>query len=179
MGTPVMGNLVVRADGFAAIWHRGQTRKYTGEPYINHTRAVMKIVTDAGGSDVMAAAALLHDTIEDCGVSHEQLVGLFGYEVADLVLELTDHFTAPEHGNRATRKAMECARLAQVSGEAQTIKLADLIDNSSTIAKHDAAFAKIYMAEKQALLTVLTKGNQSLRNQAKAIVSAFMQRQGS
>ncbi|HET8688145.1 MAG TPA: hypothetical protein VFM18_16035, partial [Methanosarcina sp.] len=48
------------------------------------------------------------------------------------------------------------------SPQAKTIKLADLIDNTSSIVEHDKDFAKIYLAEKKLLLEVLHDGDMKL-----------------
>ena len=85
-----------------------------------------------------------------------QLPEEFGWKIFKLVVELTD-VTKPEDGNRATRKAIEAKRLGMASKEAQTIKLADLIDNTKTIFKHDPKFAKVYKQEKIALLEAMDK----------------------
>ena len=128
----------------AAVNHK---RKYTGEDYIVHPIAVSNLVKENGGTDEMIAAALLHDTVEDTNVTREQIAEEFGWKIFKLVVELTD-VTKPEDGNRATRKAIEAKRLGMASKEAQTIKLADLIDNTKTIFKHDPKFAKVYKQEK-------------------------------
>ena len=106
-----------------------------------------------GGTDEMTLA-LLHDT--DTNVTKEQIAEEFGWKIFKLVVELTD-VTKPEDGNRATRKAIEAKRLGMASKEAQTIKLADLIDNTKTIFKHDPKFAKVYKQEKIALLEAMDK----------------------
>jgi hypothetical protein len=49
------------------------------------------------------------------------------------------------------------------------VKLADLISNTSSIARHDPAFARVYLAEKRELLTVLTRGNATLHAVATAL----------
>jgi len=122
---------------------------------------VAQTVAQYGGSDAMIAAAYLHDTLEDTDTSYDRLAAMFGVEVADLVLAVTD-VSKPADGNRATRKALDCTHLATGSADAQTIKLADLIDNTSSIVEHDPDFAKIYLVEKAALLEVLTKGDRRL-----------------
>lgn len=86
-------NLVEMALAFATEAHGsiGQVRKYSGEPYINHPVEVMNIVrTVAHCTDVMLAAALLHDTIEDTPVTRGDVERAFGLEVAAMVMELTD-----------------------------------------------------------------------------------------
>ena len=57
--------LLARAFELAARLHAGQVRKGTDIPYISHLMAVSSMVTQYGGSDVQAAAGLLHDSIED------------------------------------------------------------------------------------------------------------------
>lgn len=160
--------LVDRALTFATAAHAavGQTRKYTGEPYVVHPIEVSSIVAEVGGTDVMLAAALLHDVLEDTNVTYELLAEQFGTEVAELVLWLTD-VSKPEDGNRSTRKALDRQHSAAAPAEAQTIKVADLISNTRSIVAHDPNFAKVYLEEKRMLLEVLTKADSTLLNQAK------------
>ncbi|MCG2841059.1 HD domain-containing protein [Sandaracinobacter sp. RS1-74] len=162
-------DIVPRAELFATQAHACQQRKYTGEPYIVHPIEVGRLVREAGGTDAMVAAALLHDVVEDCGVRLEELSELFGGEVAALVGWLTD-VSKPEDGNRAVRKAMDRAHIALAPADAQTVKLADLISNSSTIMEYGGGFARVYIREKALLLEVLTRGDRGLWQRAKAIV---------
>ncbi len=166
-------DVVERAQAFATRAHEGQQRKYTGEPYINHPLEVSSIVREAGGTPDMLAAALLHDVVEDCGVQPAEVRRLFGAQVAELVGWLTD-VSKPEDGNRAVRKALDRAHIAQAPAEAQTIKLADLISNSSSILERDPGFARIYIREKALLLEVLVRGDAGLRNRAQAIVDGAL-----
>ena len=163
--------MVERARVFATAAHAavGQVRKYTFEPYIVHPAEVAKIVRDAGGSEAMIAAAWLHDTVEDTGVTIETIRAEFGVEVAELVGWLTD-VSRPEHGNRAHRKALDRAHSAAAPAEAQTVKLADLIANTRSIMAHDAAFAKTYLEEKRLLLAVMTKGDARLMAEARKFI---------
>ena len=155
--------LVERARVFATAAHAavGQLRKYTFEPYIVHPREVAGIVESVGGTPEMIAAAWLHDTVEDTGVTIETIREEFGSEVSELVGWLTD-VSRPEQGNRAVRKAIDRAHTAAAPGAAQTIKLADLISNTRSITAHDPEFAKVYLAEKRALLEVMTKADTDL-----------------
>jgi guanosine-3',5'-bis(diphosphate) 3'-pyrophosphohydrolase len=163
--------MVERARVFATAAHAavGQVRKYTFEPYIVHPAEVAKIVRDAGGSEAMVAAAWLHDTVEDTGVTIETIRAEFGVEVAELVGWLTD-VSRPEHGNRAHRKALDRAHSAAAPAEAQTVKLADLIANTRSIMAHDKAFAKTYLEEKRLLLAVMTKGDATLMAEARKFI---------
>ena len=73
-----------RVFEYALRYHQGQCRR-SGEPYILHPLAVAKILTEFQMGDEVLAAALLHDVVEDCGVSKEQIAGEFGAEIAQLV----------------------------------------------------------------------------------------------
>ncbi|SOC26607.1 guanosine-3',5'-bis(diphosphate) 3'-pyrophosphohydrolase [Alloalcanivorax xenomutans] len=75
---------VVRAYYFAETAHEGQYRR-TGDPYITHPLAVANILTDMHMDHASLMAAMLHDVIEDTGVSKEQLATEFSEEVAELV----------------------------------------------------------------------------------------------
>ena len=165
--------MVERARVFATAAHAAvkQVRKYTFEPYIVHPAEVAGIVATVPHTDVMLAAAWLHDTVEDTGVSIVDIQKEFGHEVASLVGWLTD-VSKPEQGNRAVRKAIDRDHTACAPAEAQTVKLADLIANSRSILAHDPAFAKVYLEEKRMLLEVLTRGDATLMDQARRIVGA-------
>ena len=169
--------LVDRARAFAHRAHNAieHTRKYTGEPYTTHLAAVAALVESAGGTAEMVAAAWLHDVVEDTPTTLQTVTAEFGSTVGALVEQLTD-VSQPEDGNRAARKALDRAHLAAASPEAQTVKLADLIDNSHSITEHDPGFARVYMQEKRALLEVLTAGDTTLRARASAIVERYFAR---
>ena len=162
--------LIERAKAFAERKHAGQERKYTGEPYVTHVLAVAELVRSIGAREAMVAAAILHDTLEDTATTVAELEQEFGSEVAALVVELTDVFVPGNGGNRAERKAKEAARLATVSPDAQTIKIADMIDNTHSIVERDPGFAKVYLKEKAAVLAALTKANPAMLAKAKEIV---------
>ena len=165
--------MVERARVFATAAHAavGQTRKYTFEPYIVHPAEVASIVATVPHTEAMIAAAWLHDTVEDTGVTIEVIRAEFGAEVAELVGWLTD-VSRPEHGNRAHRKALDRAHSAMAPAEAQTVKLADLIANTRSIVAHDKAFAKTYLEEKRLLLAVMTKGDPSLMMEARHFIES-------
>ena len=95
------------AFAFAKAAHRGQRRKYTGEPYITHPLTVAQLTYGAlkGHESVIQAvkAALLHDVVEDCGVSPRIILKEFGPQVSAIVETLTHEEVK---GNRAFRMAM-------------------------------------------------------------------------
>ena len=57
---------------------------------------------------------------------------------------------------------MEAMRMGKISPKAQTIKYADLLDNSKDILKNDPKFAKVYIGEKEQILKYMNRGNQEL-----------------
>ena len=163
-----VNDLEARALAFAKAAHEsvGQRRKYTGEPYIVHPMAVAELVRSVPHTPQMVAAAYLHDVVEDTPVTIEEVRVEFGPEVGELVDWLTD-VSRPEDGNRRVRKELDRQHLAKAPPAAQTIKLADLIDNTLTIREHDPSFWRVYRREKQALLEVLTAGDQTLWKRAR------------
>ena len=150
-----------KAKLFATAAHAGQMRKYTGDPYITHAAAVVAIVRTVPHTDAMLAAAWLHDVVEDTPVTLDAIRREFGDHVAELVDWLTS-VSCSDDGNRAARKAIDRAKLAKAPPQAQTLKLADIIDNTTTIAARDPDFAPMYLAEKALLLDVLTRGDPAL-----------------
>lgn len=169
-----MKDIIIKANKFATERHKSvnHVRKYTGEDYIVHPVAVAKKVQMIGGSDEMICAALLHDTVEDTNTLLGEIEVEFGNVVAELVEMLTDVATM-EDGNRATRMQINLEHTAKGNADAHTIKLADLIDNSQSIIKHDRSFAKLYIKEKKALMAVLNDGNQELFKEATDIIEAW------
>ena len=157
---------------FAIKAHTGQIRKYSGKPYVTHPVAVSHIVCSITDDSDMIHAALLHDTVEDCDVTIEEIEVKFGKEVARIVDGLTD-VSKPDDGNRAFRKELDRNHLSKGCEKIQTIKLADVISNLSDIERFDSQFANIYFNEKKLLLNVLNKCNKTLYNRAKKFVDDY------
>jgi (p)ppGpp synthase/HD superfamily hydrolase len=171
-------NIVDKAYYFAMAAHAavGQKRNYTGDDYIVHPVEVCDILDKSTRLviDEMRAAALLHDVVEDTGVTIELIRKEFGKCVSALVDGLTD-VSKPEDGNRAVRKEIDRQHTAKQSPACKTIKLADLISNSRSILQHDKEFAKVYLKEKQLLLEVLKEGDRTLWQEANRIVEPGME----
>ena len=74
----------------ASIWHQHQFRKGSDIPYLSHLLAVSAAVMEDGGDEDETIAGLLHDSIEDTGVTVEVLVARYGHRVADIVAACTD-----------------------------------------------------------------------------------------
>lgn len=167
---PRSQKLIDAALEFATKAHEGQVRKYTGEPYINHPIEVAKIVASVTDDCECICAALLHDVIEDCGVTKKDLIDYgFGFTIAEMVCQLSD-VSKPEDGNRAERKRIDREHTATAWDKTKTVKLADLISNTGTICQHDEGFAQVYMREKELLLDVLVGGDERLMSQCREIL---------
>jgi hypothetical protein len=163
-----MTTLEEEAKKFATYHHGNisQVRKYTYEPYITHPEAVAEIVRSVPHTEAMLCAAWLHDTVEDTFATIEDIYFLFGVEVGNLVGGLTD-VSEIDDGNREVRKAKDLKHTAKLSAPGQTIKLADLIHNTSSIVQYDKTkFCEIYLKEKLLLLEVLKRGDVSLWKRA-------------
>ena len=163
---------IQQAAELASIWHAGQVRKYTNEPYITHLQEVAAIVRSVPYTEDMVCAAWLHDTLEDTSCPGWKIEEMFGPAVYHLVWLLSD-LTPHSAGNRAYRKGLYRQKLALFVPEAHTIKMADLISNARSIFKHDPSFASVYAGEMGELLNVLTKGDHHLRAQALRILNEY------
>lgn len=166
-----MNDLVARARTYAVQNHAriNQRLKYTFQPYDVHLKGVADLVASVTDDPETIAAAWLHDTLEDTPATFEELMREFGPGVTHLVTELTD-VSRPSDGNRAARKEIDRRHLALASPRAKTVKLADVIVNSSDICKHDERFGRIYIVEMMALMSVLHEGDATLYERARRVV---------
>jgi hypothetical protein len=83
---------------YATRAHGNQTRKKTGIPFIAHILGVTAIALEYGANETEAIAALLHDTVEDCGGA-KRLCNIrekFGDDVARIVDGCTDTYETPK-----------------------------------------------------------------------------------
>ncbi len=120
---------------FADEAHLGQIRN-SGEPYITHPIAVAAQCADWKLDAQALMAALLHDALEDCGVTKVELIERFGSPVAELVDGLTKldklHFTTREENQAESFRKMLLAMARDV--RVILIKLADRSHNMRTLA---------------------------------------------
>ena len=130
-GENMMTDLVARAEQYARQHHKGQTRKgEAAEPYITHVHEVAFLVSNFGGDDIAVAGAWLHDIVEDCTPTLDDVIKEFGDEVAALVAEVTDDKAL----EKADRKARQVETAVKKSDRACLIKWADKTSNLRAIA---------------------------------------------
>jgi (p)ppGpp synthase/HD superfamily hydrolase len=133
-------------EQFASKAHHGQERKYTPEPFVVHPIRVMHTCKEYTNDVCMLSAALLHDVLEDTEVTRNEMYDFLltvmhqhqAARTVKLVEELTDVYIKERYPqwNRKKRRKEEIKRLSKVSGDAQTIKYADIIDNCVEIVNH-------------------------------------------
>src|SRR6202166_1155083 len=126
--------MIVRAAETATLAHAGQTRR-SGEPYVTHPIAVAGIVADLGLDAQTVAAALLHDAVEDTGVTTEIIDRDLGPAVALIVEGVTKldrlQFDSKEAQQAATVRKMLVAMADD--WRVLIIKLADRPHNMRTL----------------------------------------------
>ena len=129
-----LGPKFTKAFRFAYEKHRGQARKASRIPYISHLMGVASLVLEAGGDEDLAAAALLHDVVEDCGGRPmlKQVQRLFGKRVAEVVDGCTDAYTTPKPTWRK-RKESYIRRLKKEDAGTRLVSAADKLNNLRSI----------------------------------------------
>lgn len=129
---PLLTSRFEEALIFATHLHASQLRKDTEIPYIAHLLSVASLVITHGGNEDEAIAALLHDSIEDQGVTAASLETRFGKTVADIVEACTDADVTPKPPWRA-RKEKYLSHLAAASPSVKLVAAADKLDNLRAI----------------------------------------------
>ncbi len=127
--------IILEAGRTALSAHEGQFRR-SGEPYITHPIAVATIVAELGLDAPTVAAAILHDAVEDTGLSLEAIEKAFGPVVAKVVDGVTKldrlQFDSKEAQQAATIRKMLVAMAED--WRVLLIKLADRLHNMRTLA---------------------------------------------
>lgn len=151
--------MVIKAYLFAKEKHSGQTRNYSGFEYFIHPKGVARKIQDLTRDEDMIVAGLLHDVVEDCGVSLDTIKEMFGERVSNLVFEVT---TQPYDKENIEKKDMMLAKMLGMSNDALTIKLCDRLDNVQYMDKDcktidQKQFVKRYFEETQFIIRELSK----------------------
>ena len=127
--------LIAGAYRVAHAAHRGQVRK-SGEPFVYHPLATGAILAELRLDATTIAASLLHDVLEDTGVTKAELAGQFGDEVAEIVDGVTKLGNLPS-GNLEEAQAESLRKMiVAMSRDVRVIiiKLADRLHNMRTLA---------------------------------------------
>lgn len=127
--------LIIKARQFAFQQHEGQVRKGKAVPFTNHLEAVAEIVSQLTDKEQLIAGAYLHDVVEDTPTTLEELVEIFGKQVANLVALESEEKEAEISPDKTWRKRKErqLETLRQLKGSEQEvyyIALGDKLANS-------------------------------------------------
>ena len=117
--------MIEKAIEFATLKHANQYRKGSKIPYIVHPMQVMQILTANGFDDNTIIGGILHDTIEDTNTTYEELVEVFGEDVAKLVASESED----KSKSWKERKQKTIDMLPNESIEIQAICCADKLSN--------------------------------------------------
>jgi len=141
-----MNNIEV-AKEFAIKAHLHQTRKNSDEPYVEHPIRVARILQEAGYSEEVIIAGLLHDTVEDNpDVTIEEIEEKFGKKVADIVAQHTeDKSLSWEERKEHTIEVVKTASI-----EVKALIIADKLDNLTSLKQqYDVMGEEVWKAFKR------------------------------
>ena len=125
-----------------AIRHHG-LQEYDGFPYHKHLQDVVSNVIKFGYvNEDFVIAAWLHDSIEDCSVTYNDIKKLFGESVAEIVYRVTDELGR----NRKERKKKTYPKIRECKN-ATFIKLCDRIANFENSIKRGHSMIDAYIKE--------------------------------
>ncbi len=163
-------NYEQKAKLFAYKAHEGQLRKDGVTSYIEHPKAVVEILKNAGvTSDAVLSAAWLHDVVEDCDVSLETVRKEFGNDVANLVDGMTQREVQGESDEEYHN------RIISNSNNVRTIKLADVLHNmrSITTIPNQKCRTKVYNSMRNAWNDYKVFANEVCSELARMIEEAY------
>lgn len=118
-------SLIEKAAAIAVIAHKEQLRKHDDSPYVTHPFMVAMKLARHGATDIVIAAALVHDVLEDTDFSEEALRDELGNEVIDIVKAVSNDDSLSWKEKK--KKYIETVR--NTTDEAKAIALADKVHN--------------------------------------------------
>lgn len=146
-----MSNLQKQAEKYACNLHASVNHTYGGNPYSVHLQMVVDevkehlLTSDHSDSlkDEIIAAAWLHDTIEDCRVTYNDIKDKFGYRVAEIVYALTNEKgkTRKERANHVYYAGIRRNHYASI------VKIADRIANTKFSKQSGSGMFEKYKSE--------------------------------
>ena len=154
----VTAELLEKAISFALEKHKGVKRKGDGRPYILHPLSVLHTLTAIKKSKnafLLATVCVLHDCVEDCDVTIQEIAELFGYNVAAMVEELTSDKAEIK---KIGKTAYLINKMLHMSSYALCIKLVDRLDNIKDMGSMDAAFKEKQINSTTEILEALAVG---------------------
>jgi len=130
-----------KAKEFALKAHQGQS--YGTRDYSFHLEAVVSVAKQFNLNESIIAACWLHDTIEDCNISFQDIKSVCGEKVAELVFCVTDELGR----NRKERKEKTYPKIL-ANQDALCVKLCDRISNlQQSISDKNTGLLSMYLKE--------------------------------
>lgn len=146
-----MSDLINRVVDYAREKHKGM--KYDDKDFFDtHVRHVVDVLQNFNPTEAEICAAYLHDSIEDTEATYEEIVLLFGEEIADIVSRVTD-----KPGKNRLERHLNTYYILRRNPSAIKVKLADRISNMSR--SLGLEFEKMYEKEYVAFKFALYDGN--------------------
>ncbi len=156
-----MSRMLKDAAAIASEVHRDQKRIHNGEPYINHCKRVAGMLArdfPELASDEVLAAAILHDSLEDCpSQAYDQVYALIDRDCGPVVAAFVEILTKPKDIHRQYSMLRYFNRIAIAPTAVQTIKCLDRIDNLLSIAEtgRTVATMQIYLQDSEKIKDIL------------------------
>jgi (p)ppGpp synthase/HD superfamily hydrolase len=147
-----------KAIAFALEKHKNVTRKGDGRPYILHPMSVLitlMAIKKSKNIFLLATVAILHDVVEDCDVTIEEIAELFGYHVAAMVQDLTSD---KEEIERIGKTQYLINKMLKMSTYTLCIKLVDRLDNIKDMVSMSESFRQKQIDSTTQILEALENG---------------------
>jgi len=150
----------LQAQEFALKCHSGQ--KYGNREYSFHLESVVQIARKFDLPEDVVASCWLHDTLEDCDITYQDLKKNFGENIAEIVYSVTDELGR----NRIERKSKTYPKI-KANEDAVCVKLCDRIANlRQALIDDNRKLITMYMNEKEEFEQHLYSADQSDRTLA-------------
>ena len=151
-----MRDIVSKAIEFSVIAHDGMRRRKSETPYILHPMEVGVIVATMTDKQEVIAAGVLHDVVEDAGISLEEIGEIFGARVMELVASETEnkYEELPPEETWRTRKEESLRKLRETDDtDVLMLWIGDKLSNIRTIYRDllvegDALWEKFHQSDK-------------------------------
>ena len=168
--------LIENARIFATAAHGalGQTRKYTGKPYIVHPAAVYACLKyEFAISDPnLLAAAWLHDVVEDTKIGIELIKNMFNTKVAEYVLGATN--VSVSNTPRSVQVLANVTHIESQCREVKLLKFADYLCNCRDLVDEDPKYAPKYIKEKLYAVDTFTGVGSNTKNYVKGELNLLL-----
>ena len=125
--------LISKSLQTAAVYNRGENRKGKDVPYIVHPVEVAMILMESRCKEELVAAGLLHDILEDTGLTEENLRSMFSNRVVELVIGASEELEKRDQTPWKDRKEHTIEYLKNAERDIQILSCADKLSNARSM----------------------------------------------